>query len=52
MSPSFKGWGKEVQKVYRLFLVNCYPLHVPRLPSWPASNVGGGVIEWNWLELA
>ena len=37
------GWVKEVQIVYRLFLVNCYILHVPRLPSQQASN---------WLELA
>ena len=27
------GLVKEVQIVYRLFLVNCYLLHVPRLPS-------------------
>ena len=36
--------GKEVQIVYRLFLVNCYILHVPivpRVPSQSASNVGG-----------
>ena len=32
-------YGKEVQMVYRLFLVNCYLLHVPRLPSQPTSNV-------------
>ena len=32
---------KAVQIVYRLFLVNCYLLHVPRLPSQPASNVRG-----------
>ena len=32
---------KEVQIVYRLFLVNCYQLHLPRHPSQPASNVGG-----------
>ena len=32
---------KEVQIVYRLFLVNCYLLHVPRLPYRPASNAGG-----------
>jgi hypothetical protein len=38
--------------VYRLFLVNCYLLHVPRLPSQLASNVGGWVINLNWLELA
>ena len=36
---------KEVQIVYRLFLVNCYLLYVPRLPSQPASNVGGLVIH-------
>ena len=35
-------WAKEIQIVYRLlFLVNCYLPHVPRLPSQPASNVGG-----------
>ena len=34
---------KEVQIVYRLFLVNCYLLHVPRLPSQPTSN-GGGLV--------
>ena len=45
-------YGKEVQMVYRLFLVNCYLLHVPRLPSQPASNARDGVIEKNWLELA
>ena len=28
--------AKEVQIVYRLFLVNYYLLHVPRLPSQPA----------------
>ena len=33
--------GKEVQIIYRLFLVNCYLLHLPRLPSQPASYVGG-----------
>ena len=36
---------KEVKIVYWLFLVNCYLLHVPRLPSQPASNVGGLVIH-------
>ena len=36
---------KEVLKVYKLFLVNCYLLHVPRLPFQPASNVGGLVIR-------
>ena len=44
--------NKEVQIVYRMFLVNCYLLHVPRLPSQPASNMGGWVIDWNWLGLA
>ena len=39
------GLVKEVQIVYRLFLVNCYLLHVPRLPSQPVSNVGGLVIH-------
>ena len=39
--PATKGMSKEVQIVYRLLLVNCYLLHVPRLPSQPASNVGG-----------
>ena len=46
---------KEVQIVYRLFLVNCYLLHVPRFPSQPASTEKddrGWVIEKNWLELA
>ena len=32
---------KEVRIVYRLFLVNCYLLYVPRLPSQPASHLGG-----------
>ena len=44
---------KEVKIVYRSFLVNCYLLHVPRLPSQPANNVGGLVIHWtglNWLD--
>ena len=47
--------SKEVQIVYRLFLVNCYLLHVARLPSQPAStekDLRGWVIEKNWLELA
>jgi hypothetical protein len=44
--------GKEVKIVSRLFLVNCYLLHVPRLPSQPAST-GGRLSDWlNWLELA
>ena len=43
---------KEVQIVYMLFLVNCYLLHIPMLPSQTASNVRGWVIEKNWLELA
>ena len=55
------GQGKEVQTVFRLFLVNCYLLHVPRLPSQSASNVGVWVIDiiglnwldstWRWLEI-
>ena len=36
---------KGVQIVYRLFLVNCYLLHAPRLPSQPASNMGGWLID-------
>ena len=32
---------KEIEIIHRLFLVNCYLLHVPRLPSQPASNVVG-----------
>ena len=36
-----KHQPKEVQIVYRLFLVNCYLLHVSRLTSQPASKVGG-----------
>ena len=43
---------KEVEIVYRLFLVNCYLLHVPRIPSQPASSGRGWVIEKNWLERA
>ena len=35
------GPAKEVQIVYRLFLVNYCLLHVPRLPSKPASKLGG-----------
>ena len=30
---------------------DCYLFHVPKLPSQLASNVRGGVIEKNWLEL-
>ena len=44
--------SKEVQIVYRLFLVNCYLLHVPRLPSQPVSSGRGWVIDFIWLELA
>ena len=29
----------------RKFLVNCYLLHVPRIPSQPASNMRGLVIQ-------
>ena len=38
---SGKNPGKEVQIVYRLFLVNFYLLHVPRLPPQPASSGTG-----------
>ena len=41
---------KEVQIVYRLFLVNCYLLHIPRLPSQPTSNARGGVIDFFGLN--
>ena len=41
---------KEFQIVYRLFLVNCYLLQVPMLASQPASNAGGLVIYFIWLE--
>ena len=44
-------YPKEVQIVYRLFLVNCYLLHVPRLPSQPGSSGRGWVIDFIWLEL-
>ena len=47
----------ENTKIYRLFLVNCYLLHVPRLPSQPAStekDLRGWVIEkklaWTGLK--
>ena len=42
---------KKVQIVYRLFLVNCYLLHVPRLPFQLASIGRGSVIDFIWLEL-
>ena len=32
---------KEIKIVYRLFLVNCYLLHVPRLPLQLASSGRG-----------
>ena len=32
---------EEVKIVYRLFLVNCYLLHVPRLPLQLASSGRG-----------
>ena len=31
--------------------VNCYLLHVPRLPSQPASSRRGWVIDFIWFEL-
>ena len=34
-----------------MFLVNCYLLHIPRLRSQPASNVGGLVIHWTGLTV-
>ena len=46
---SNKGFHKEIEIIHKLFLVNCYLLHVPRPPSQPASNVGGLVI---FIELA
>ena len=42
---------KEVQIVYRLFLVNCYLLHVPRLPSQLANSRRGWGIDFICLEL-
>ena len=36
---------KEVQIVHRLFLVNCYLLHVVLNYAQPTSNVGGLVIH-------
>ena len=37
--------NKEVQIVYRLFLGNCYLLHVLLNYAQPASNVGDLVIH-------
>ena len=37
---------KEIKIIHRLFLVNCYLLHVPRLPSQPASTGRGWVIDF------
>ena len=37
---------RKFKKVHRLFLANCYQLHVPSLPCQPARNVGGLVIHW------
>ena len=37
--------GKEIEIIRRLFLVNCYLMHVPRLPFQPASNVKGLVVH-------
>ena len=37
---------KEIQIIYRLFLVNCNLLHVPRILFQLASSVGGRVINW------
>ena len=33
-----------------MFLVNCYLLHVPWLPSQPASSRRGWVIGFTWLN--
>ena len=45
-------WKHTTKKwlLHLRFLVNCYLLHVPRLPSQPASNVGGLVIHWTAVE--
>ena len=48
----FVDYFKEVQIVYRLFLVNCYLLHVILNYAQPASNVGGLVIHWTTVDLA
>ena len=37
--------GKEIEMIHKLFLANCYLLHVPRLSFQPASNLGGLVIH-------
>ena len=51
--PEFLNtFGKEVQIVYGLFLVNCYLLHVSRLPFQPASAGERLSNCLNWLELA
>ena len=36
---------KEIEMIHRLFLVNCYLLHVLLNYAQPASNVGGLVIH-------
>jgi hypothetical protein len=50
-AASLVGCSKEVQIVSRLFLENCYLMHVPRLPSWPGSSGKCWVIGFIWLEL-
>ena len=51
-SGFYKGRSKEVKIVYRLSLVNCYLLNVPRLPFQPASTGGRLSDCLNRLELA
>ena len=41
---------KEIEIIHRLFLVNCYILHIPRFPSQPASNVGALAMTRNNLK--
>ena len=43
--------NKEVQIVFRFFLVNWYLLHVSRLLFQPASSGRGWVIDFLWFEL-
>ena len=44
-------FSKEVQIVYSLFLVNCYLLHVPRLPSFPANQQRERLSDFVQLEV-
>ena len=52
MNVTFKCFIKKIEIIHRLFLVNCYLMHVPRLPSQPASSGRGWVIDFIWLELS